>query len=122
MQHCQMIQAGEIQAIVGDCSRNGIGGPQYCGLWSLTSIGRAFNAFGNSYAGLLPGLIRGRTPRLEIVDDATCALVQEATDEAPFDVRAEYTLSASTIRLRSPTTPTCAAPDATSAKCHGAAT
>ncbi len=46
--HCQLLQAGDIQAIVGDASRDGVGGPQYCGLWSLTSRHRAFNAFGNS--------------------------------------------------------------------------
>ena len=46
--HCQMIQAGEITAIIGDASRDGIGGTQYCGLWSLTSKHWPFNAFGNT--------------------------------------------------------------------------
>ena len=32
-----------------------LGGPQYCGLWSLTSKHRQFNCYGNSYAGLIPG-------------------------------------------------------------------
>ena len=64
MNHCEMLQAGEIQAIVGDASRNGVGGQQYCGLWSLTSKHRIFNAFGNSYAGLIPGEIRGNSPTL----------------------------------------------------------
>ena len=54
MPHCQLLQAGEIQAVVGDASRDGVGGTQYCGVWSLTSKHRQFNAFGNSYAGLLP--------------------------------------------------------------------
>jgi len=56
--HCQMIQAGDIQVIVGDASRNGHGGQQYCGVWSLTSRDRLFNAFGNSFAGLIPGTER----------------------------------------------------------------
>ena len=54
MTHCELIQAGEIQAVVGDASRDGFAGQQYCGLWSLTSKHRVFNAFGNSYAGLIP--------------------------------------------------------------------
>ena len=89
--HCAMIQVGDLAAIVGDASRDGVGGQQYCGLWSLTSRHRVFNAFGNSYAGLLPGEIRGQAPRLEIVDDATCALVGTSPDR---DVRAEYALRA----------------------------
>ncbi len=90
MIHCQLLQAGELQAIVGDASRDGVGGPQYCGLWSLTSKHRQFNAFGNSYAGLLPGEVRGKSPTLEIVDESTCALVRAADDERPVDVRATY--------------------------------
>ncbi|HXG24581.1 MAG TPA: hypothetical protein VNJ09_08520, partial [Chthonomonadales bacterium] len=72
MIHCQMLQAGDIQIIVGDAERDGNGGRQYCGLWSLTSKHRVFNAFGNSYAGLLPGPIRGQSPTLEIIDDTAC--------------------------------------------------
>ncbi len=90
MLHCQMLQAGEIQVIVGDASRDGSGGRQYCGLWSLTSKHRVFNAFGNSYAGLLPGEIRGQAPVLECVDDTTCALVRKADEHRPVDVRATY--------------------------------
>lgn len=63
MQHCQLLQTDEIQVIVGDASRDGVGRTQYCGLWSLTSEHRQFNAFGNSYAGLLPGEIRLRRGR-----------------------------------------------------------
>ena len=66
--HCALIQAGELQAVVGDASRNGVGGIQYCGVWSLTSVHRVFNAFGNSYAGLIPGEIRGKAPSLRGVD------------------------------------------------------
>jgi hypothetical protein len=90
--HCNHIQTGEIQAIVGDASRNGAGGQQYCGLWSLTSKHRQFNAFGNSFAGLLPGEIRGKGPTLELVDETSCALVRKADDARPVDVRAEYNL------------------------------
>jgi len=92
--HCQMIQAGEIQAIVGDASRNGVGGTQYAGLWSLTSVHRQFNAFGNSYAGLLPGEIRGKSPRLEVINATTCVLVKPATKADPTDVRATYQVRA----------------------------
>jgi hypothetical protein len=90
MQHCTLFQTEDIQVIVGDASRNGFGGQQYCGLWSLTSKHRQFNAFGNSYAGLLPGEIRGKGPVLELVNETSCALVRAADDERPVDVRAEY--------------------------------
>jgi len=90
MPHCQLLQAGEIQAIVGDASRDGVGGTQYCGLWSLTSKHRQFNAFGNSYAGLIPGEIRGKSPELQLVDESTCALVRAADEERPVEVRATY--------------------------------
>lgn len=90
MTHCQLIQAGEIQVVVGDASRDGVGGTQYCGLWSLTSKHRPFNAFGNSYAGLLPGELRGKSPTLEEVDAITCALVRKADERRPVDVRAAY--------------------------------
>lgn len=88
--HCQMIQAGDITAIVGDASRDGVGGTQYCGLWSLTSKHRVFNAFGNSYAGLLPGEIRGKAPTLEIVNDRTVALTRKADAKHQSDCRALY--------------------------------
>lgn len=92
--HCAMIQTGEIQAIVGDADRNGAGGRQYCGLWSLTSQHRIFNAFGNSYAGLIPGYIRGKAPTLRQVDELTCALSREADEAAPWDATAVYQLRA----------------------------
>ncbi len=88
--HCQMIQAGEIQVIVGDASRDGMGGPQYCGLWSLTSKQRQFNAFGNSYAGLIPGELRGKSSTLEGVDERTVALVRKADATYPVETRAVY--------------------------------
>lgn len=88
--HCTLLQAGEIQAIVGDASRDGMGGPQYCGLWSLTSKHWPFNAFGNSCAGLIPGEVRGRSPALEQVDDTTCVLRREPDETRPVRSRAEY--------------------------------
>ncbi|MEM3746467.1 MAG: hypothetical protein QXZ66_04875 [Thermoproteota archaeon] len=90
MFHCQLIQAGEIQAIVGDASRNGIGGPQYCGLWSLTSKHRPFNAFGNSYAGLIPGELRGKSPILNVLDETTVVLYRRADASYPVDAYAMY--------------------------------
>jgi len=94
MMHCQLLQAGEIQVVAGDASRDGVGGTQYCGLWSLTSKHRPFNAFGNSYAGLIPGEIRGKSPVLECVDDSTCALIRKADEWYPVDVRATYRVTA----------------------------
>jgi hypothetical protein len=88
--HCQMIRTGELQAIVGDCSRDGMGGPQYCGLWSLTSKQRQFSCFGNSYAGLIPGELRGKAVSVEIVDDTTVALVHKADDAWASEGRATY--------------------------------
>ncbi|MAE61123.1 MAG: hypothetical protein CMJ49_07180 [Planctomycetaceae bacterium] len=89
-----MIQAGDIQAVVGDASRNSQRGQQYCGLWSLTSRHRPFNAFGNSYAGLLPGEIRGKSPTLHVINDQQCALERKADDTCPVDVRADYHIKA----------------------------
>ncbi len=84
------MQADEIQVVVGDASRDGVGGAQYCGLWSLTSKKRVFNAFGNSYAGLIPGLIRRRGPRLEARSETSCVLVREADENYPVEVSATY--------------------------------
>ena len=92
--HCEMLQSGEIQTIVGDASRDGEGGRQYCGLWSLTSKHRRFNAFGNSYAGLIPGEIRGQSPTLQPTDDSSCVLSLAADEFRPVDVRAQYSIKA----------------------------
>ena len=94
MTHCELIQAGEIQVVVGDASRAGVGGAQYCGVWSLTSKERRFNAFGDSYAGLIPGEIKGRNPSLQPATREAVALVRAADDEYPVDVRASYVLRA----------------------------
>jgi hypothetical protein len=90
MHHCALLQTGEIQAIVGDATRDGVGGPQYCGLWSLTSKHRPFNAFGNSYAGLIPSDIRGKSPTLEITGEHRCVLAHRPDDAYPVEARAEY--------------------------------
>lgn len=90
--HCTLVQGGDIQAIVGDASRRGMGGQQYCGVWSLASIRWPFNVFGNSYAGLIPGLIRGRAPGLKVLDERACRLVRKADAAYPVDVEADYRL------------------------------
>lgn len=94
MLHCQMLQAGEIQAIIGDAARDGLGGQQYCGVWSLTSKHWPFNAFGNSYAGLIPGVIRGQSPVLEMMSEARCRLTKAATEQSPVEVQADYEVAA----------------------------
>ena len=90
---CQLLQSRDLQVIVGDASRDGVAGRQYCGLWSMTSKHRAFNAFGNSYAGLLPSDIRGKAPSLECVDERTCLLKRQADEQYPVDAVAAYTLT-----------------------------
>lgn len=72
MDHCCLIQGGDLQAIVGDTSRDGAGGPKYCGLWSLTHRDYVFNAFGNSYCGL-----SSRDQRV-----GGCTLIQESDTAA----------------------------------------
>ena len=99
MIHCELFQAGEIQAIVGDASRHGytrsgVNGQQYCGVWSLTSKHRQFNAFGSSFAGLIPSDIRGKSPLFEVVDETTGALWRKADEQYPVDVRATYQVRA----------------------------
>lgn len=93
MIHCAMLQTSEIQTIIGDADRDGVGGKQYCGVWSLTSKHRVFNAFGNSYAGLIPGEIRGKSPVLNMVADRACVLSRNADEAYPVEVRAEYRVS-----------------------------
>lgn len=96
MHHCQMIQAGEIQAIIGDGARNGVGGPQYAGVWSLTSLHRSFNIFGNSYAGLLPSEIRGQKVTVESdpANPDTVVLRHAACAKRPSNCEARYTAKA----------------------------
>lgn len=88
--HCALLQTEELQVVVGDAERDGAGGRQYCGIWSLTSKHRVFNAFGNSFAGLIPGEIRGKAPRLEVVDKHTVVLQRDADGRYPVSARALY--------------------------------
>jgi len=90
MSHCELLQDGDIQVVVGDASRDGPGGRQYAGIWSLTSKHRQFNAFGNSYAGLLPGLVRGKNPVFGAIDTTTAVLTRSADQRHPTDVEARY--------------------------------
>jgi len=53
-----------------------------------------FNAFGNSYAGLISGEIRGKSPTLEIANEKTCVLSRTADEAHPVDVRADYEVTA----------------------------
>lgn len=90
MTHCLLLQQGEIQTIVGDASRNGHNGPQYCGLWSLTSVHRVYNAFGNSYAGLIPSEMRGKNPSLESIDENSCLMKHQPSTQYPVSAQALY--------------------------------
>ncbi len=92
--HSHLIQAGDLQAVVGDGVRNGVGGTQYCGLWSLTSRHRVFNAFGNSFAGLLPGELRGRRTFLEELDATSAVLTREPDRQRQSRTRALYRVEA----------------------------
>ena len=90
MTHCELFQADEIQVIIGDDSRGGVTGPEYCGIWSLTSKHRPFNAFGNSFAGLIPSELRRKSPTFEVLDETSCALRREADEAYPVDARATF--------------------------------
>jgi len=90
--HCQLIRAGEIEAIAGDASRY----RAHPGIWSLTSKHRNFNIFNNESAGLLAGDLRSkRNTVLEYVDDSTSVLKREPTDDFPVKARM-------VVRARSP--------------------
>jgi hypothetical protein len=53
--HCTLLSTENLQVIIGDAARNGVGRQQYCGLWSLTERTWPFNIFGGTYAWLIPG-------------------------------------------------------------------
>ncbi|MFH1069775.1 MAG: hypothetical protein V1794_09190 [Candidatus Glassbacteria bacterium] len=90
--HCQMIRAGEIEAIVGD----GAGHRVRPGIWALSSIHHHFSIFKNMGSGMLAGVFRGKTNTLlEYVDDSTSILKREATEEYPYQARMVF-------RMRSP--------------------
>ncbi|MFC1544631.1 hypothetical protein ACFL4X_00550 [Gemmatimonadota bacterium] len=90
--HCQLIRAGEIEAIVGD----GSGLRTRPGLWTMSSIKHHFSIFKNMSSGMLTGEFRGKADtKLEYVDDSTSVLKREPTDDYP--VKATMV-----IRARSP--------------------
>lgn len=92
--HCALIQTEELQAIVGDASRLGYGGQQYCGLWSLSSPHSNFNAFGQGRAGLIPSDLRRKAPILEQVDEQSVRLIHSADKDWPVEASALHTLEA----------------------------
>jgi len=90
--HCQMIRAGEIEAIVGD----GAGHRVRPGLWSMSSIKRQYSIFRNMSSGMLAGDFRSKANTvLEYVNDSTAMLKREPTDDYPVRARLVY-------RARSP--------------------
>ncbi len=90
--HCQLIRAGQIEAIVGD----GAGLRVRPGLWSMASLERQFSIFKNMSSGMLTGEFRSKANTvLEYVDDSTSLLKREPTDDYPVRARLLY-------RARSP--------------------
>lgn len=93
--HCVLLRAGDITAIVGDDTPRGMGGAQYSGLWSLLHPACPASPFQAAYAGLLAGAHRGTQPRLEPVDDATARLVATPSVTMPYaTVTGTYRLAA----------------------------
>ncbi len=90
--HCQLIRAGEIEAIVGD----GAGHRVRPGLWAMSSIQHHFSIFKNLSSGMLTGEFRGKDNTvLEYVDDSTSVLKREPTGDHPVRASLVY-------RARSP--------------------
>jgi len=90
--HCQLIRAGEIEAIVGD----GAGHRVRPGIWALSSIHHQFSTFKNMSSGMLSGEFRSKANSvLEYVDDSTAMLKREPTDDYPVRARMVF-------RMRSP--------------------
>ena len=90
--HCQLIRAGEIEAIVGD----GAGHRTRPGIWALSSIHHPFSIFKNMSSGMLSGEFRGKANSIvEYVDDSTSLLKRESTPDYPTRARMYF-------RMRSP--------------------
>ena len=90
--HCQLIRAGEIEAIVGD----GAGHRVRPGIWALSSIHHHFSIFKNLSSGMLFGEFRGKSNTvLEYMDDSTSILTREPTADYPTRARLVF-------RMRSP--------------------
>jgi len=90
IRHCQLLRAGEIEAIIGDGSR----ARNHPGIWLLTSEHRPFNVFHNRSAAMLGGGLRNRNPVLERIDETSCVLKKEATEDDPSVIRAVYRILA----------------------------
>ena len=86
IRHCQLLRAGEIEVIIGDGSR----ARNHPGIWMLTSVHRPFNVFHNRSAAMLGGGLRGRNPVLEKIDETSCVLEKEATENDPSEIRAVF--------------------------------
>ncbi|HUU29004.1 MAG TPA: hypothetical protein VM123_14440 [archaeon] len=90
--HCQLIRAGEIEAIVGD----GAGHRIRPGIWAMSSIDHQFSIFKNLSSGMLTGEFRGKAnTKLEYVDDSTSLLKREPTTDYPTRARMYF-------RMKSP--------------------
>jgi hypothetical protein len=82
--HCQLIRAGEIEAIVGD----GAGNRVRPGLWSMSSLKHHFSIFKNMSSGMLSGEFRSKENTiLEYIDDSTSVLKREPTENYPVRAR-----------------------------------
>lgn len=82
--HCQFLRAGEIEAIIGD----GSGHRTRPGIWAMSSIHHRFSIFKNMSSGMLSGEFRSRgNTFLEYVDDSTCMLTREPTEDYPVKAR-----------------------------------
>ncbi len=49
----QFVRCGDLSVLFGDGTPHGMGGPGYCGIWSLGSVHDSHNGFVNSLAGFL---------------------------------------------------------------------
>ena len=82
--HCQMIRAGEIEAIIGD----GAGHRTRPGIWAMSSINHQFSIMKNMSSGMLAGEFRGKANTvLEYIDDSTSAIKREPTPDYPTRAR-----------------------------------
>ncbi len=83
-EHCVLLQAGEISAIVGDDVARGPGGRQYSGVWNLWHTARHIDPFQAGCAGLIAGTHRGSEPVLKQLDESAAQLVRTPCDRSPY--------------------------------------
>ena len=82
--HCQLIRAGEIEAIIGD----GAGHRTRPGIWAMSSINHQFSIMKNMSSGMLSGEFRGKANTvLEYINDSTSAIKREPTPDYPTRAR-----------------------------------